>query len=380
MKVVLLVPSLVRGGAERQLVMTARGLQSVGVDVTVMVFYDGGAFERDILESGIRLVSLRKSHRWDLAGFGVRFLRALHAEKPDILYSFMATSNLLGVAAGKLKRHMQVVWGIRSARQSLADYDWLTRTVARMETMLSAHCDVAIVNSKAGRRFLLDRGFPETTVVYIPNGIDVDRYTPDPDGGQQLRAKWGVGRDQYLVGIVARADPVKAHEVFMAAARLLAANDTRLHFVCVGIDDATAERLTTSARDTGIAHRFLTKGPRDDLCAVYSALDVHVMCSHSEGFPNVVAEAMACRVPCVVTDVGDAREIVGDTGSVVPAGAPSALAEAIRLLLARTEVDRKALGTRARARVVKEFSLEALTTRTVAQFERAMKKPAPRRT
>lgn len=368
MKIAMLVPSLVRGGAERQLVMVARGLHAAGVEVTVMVFYPGGAFERDLLDVGIRLISLDKRHRWDLLGFSARFAMAIHEEKPDLLYSFMASSNLFGAAVAPLFPALRLVWGIRSARQSLAGYDWMTRLVARLETAFSGQCDLVIVNSKAGQAYLHQRRFPANKIAYVPNGIDVERYRPNPAGRQALRAAWAVDDDQFLIGIVARADPVKGHEVFLAAAQELAKTDERLRFVCVGLNQMTAARLTAQAHERGLASRLFAEGPRDDLSAVYSALDVCVMCSHSEGFPNVVAEAMACGVPCAVTNVGDAREIVGDTGTVVPPADPPALAAAIRTLLDRVRRERPELARLSRNRIISEFSLQALTNRTLAQL------------
>ena len=105
--------------------------------------------------------------------------------------------------------------------------------------------------------------------------------------------------------------------------------------------------------------------PRDDMPAVYSAFDVNVMCSHSEGFPNVVAEAMACGVPCAVTEVGDAAEIVGELGEHVPPANPHELAHAVGRLLERRQVEPEALPRAVRQRIVERYSLDKLGTRTL---------------
>lgn len=370
MKVALLVRSLERGGAERQLVMLARVLKNSGVDVVVIVFYAGGPFEKDLTDAGVRVIVLDKAGRWDLAGFTWRFIRALRAEMPSILYGFVVSPNLLGSAIKPLFPKMRMVWGVRSARMDLDAYDWVTKLVYGLEGRLSNLPDLIIVNSQAGRRHLRVRGFPIEKVVYVPNGIDVNRYHPDAAGRERLRVEWGIEESEFLIGIVARADPVKAHEVFVAAAQILHSRDTRLRFVCIGIDEPKASELRAEAARLGFANRFEVQGPRDDLSAVYSALDISVMCSHSEGFPNVVAEAMACGVPCAVTDVGDAVEIVGDTGEQAPAANPAALARAIESLMVRVQSDTEAMRRAARTRIEERFSLAALAQNTLVELRR----------
>lgn len=370
MKVALLVRSLERGGAERQLVMLARVLKSSGVDVVVLVFYAGGPFEKDLIDAGIRVISLDKASRWDLLGFTWRLINALRQERPTILYGFVVSPNLLGSAIKPLFPNMRMVWGVRSARTDLSAYDWVTKLVYGLEGRLSSLPDLIIVNSKVGRHHLRTRGFPSKKVVFVPNGIDVDRYHRDPAGRERLRREWGVQGSEFLIGIVGRADPVKAHEVFVAAAHALRSRDARLRFVCIGVQEPKASELRDEAARLGMASCFHVEGPRDDLSAVYSALDVNVMCSHSEGFPNVVAEAMACGVPCAVTDAGDAVEIVGDTGEHAPVADPAGLARAIEALLARVQSDAEFLGRAARARIEDRYSLGALAERTLAELRR----------
>jgi len=368
MKVVLLVRSLDRGGAERQLVMLARVLRDCGVDVVVVVFYDGGPFERDLVRLGIRVRSLGKAGRWDLVAFGFRFARVIKEENPDLLYGFVVTPNLLASAIKPIFPRLRVVWGVRSAHMDLSAYDWATRLVYPLEATLSSLPDLIIVNSRAGQRHLKFRGFPERKVAHVPNGIDVEQYAPSPAGRARLRAAWSQADDSILVGIVARPDPVKAHDIFVRAAKQIRDVDSRFHFICVGVDGEAATRLQALSVELNIADALRIEEPRDDLADVYSALDIHVMCSHSEGFPNVVAEAMACGVPCVVTDVGDAAEIVADTGEIVQPANPKDLARGVQVLSKRLDSEASTLRVAARARIVREYSLDALARNTLAEL------------
>lgn len=372
MKVALFIRSLERGGAERQLVMLATVLRTAGVDVVVIVFYGGGPFEADLHRAGIRVVSLRKSGRWDLALVAFRLARVLNQERPDILYGFVVTPNLLGVFARPFGTASRVVWGIRSARSDLSAYDWLTRLVYWLEGALSDLPDLIIVNSKAGARQLKQRGFPSDLVSYIPNGIDVARYRRDEQARSRIRAEWRIADNEILLGMIARADPVKAHEVFLEMARILHLARPRLKFVCVGVAGPSASLLRERARQLGLEGVLRTEGPRDDMAAVYSALDVNVLSSHSEGFPNVVAEAMACGVPCAVTDAGDAREIVGATGLVAPVGDAPALAAAAIALIGRLQVEQPKIAAETRARIVENYSPDSLSKNTLAELRRLL--------
>jgi glycosyltransferase involved in cell wall biosynthesis len=211
---------------------------------------------------------------------------------------------------------------------------------------------------------------------YVPNGIDIERYRPDPAGRTRLRAEWGISADEIAIGIVARADPVKAHDVFIKAAQQLAERDARLRFLCIGVHKAAARTLSNMAAELGIAHRVRIEGPRDDLSAVYSALDVKVLCSHSEGFPNVVAEAMACGTPCAVTNAGDAVDIVGSVGTHAATNDPEALADAVQALVQRLETEGEALKRAARSKIADRFAVSELATRTLAEFESLLQRPA----
>lgn len=200
-------------------------------------------------------------------------------------------------------------------------------------------------------------------VKVVPNGIDTAAFAFDADGRRTRRAEWGVADDTLVIGIVARLDPMKDHATFLhAAARLREAHPSAT-FVVVGDGDAAwSEALHELAGELGLGGQVRWLGAREDLPAIYSALDIS--CSSSafgEGFSNAVAEAMACETPCVVTDCGDSAIIVGNTGGVVPPRDPVALAAALD---AMSRSDLAAQGRAARARIEEHFSLDRMVART----------------
>jgi glycosyltransferase involved in cell wall biosynthesis len=212
----------------------------------------------------------------------------------------------------------------------LKHYDWFVRMNFRLQRLASRFADLIIANSEAGREYHLARGIPGRKCIVIHGGVDIDQFKPDRESGKRIREAWGVAEDTLLIGLVARLDPMKDHPTFLKAAALLSRNRADVRFVCVGNgpEDYVA-KLHRLAEESGISNRVIWAGERDDMPAVYNALDIACSSSVSEGLPNAIAEAMACGVPCVVTDVGDSALLVGDSGIVVPPNDPQALADGL---------------------------------------------------
>lgn len=361
--ILFLVRSLRRGGAERQLVALAAGLHQRGWPVSVACCYGGGAFQTELENAGVPLIDLGKRGRWDIAGFLWRLLRVLRRQRATIVHGYMPLGNMLALLARVARPGTRVVWGVRSSFIDHGKRDWLSRLNFRLSRSAARLTDCIIANSEAGAAYHAALGYPRARMQVIPNGIDVQRFHFDAAGRVRVRDEWGVNATCTLVGLVGRIDRMKDHPTFLTAAALLARRHPGWRFVCVGGGQpgrvaamrATAERL-------GLGQRLLWVGPRNDLAEIYSALDIAVSSSCGEGFSNVIAEAMACKRPCVVTDVGDSARIVGRCGAVVPPRDPAALATAIERAGHALEQPGPAtqLGAAARARIVETYSLEAL--------------------
>lgn len=369
-RVLFVTRSLERGGAERQLVILAAELRRSGWEIAIVCFYSGGAFQAELERAGVRVIDLRKRGRWDTLGFLWRLLRAYRAFNPDIVHGYMHVANMLALLARFTSRRTCVVWGVRSSNVEWQRYNMLMRPTFWLSCKLARYTDCIIANSQSGADYHVVRGYPRSRMFVIPNGIDTGRFHFDPAGRDRLRAEWGISRNEVLVGIVARFDPMKDHLTFLKAAAVLAGRNSHWRFACVGEGPASyTDKLRVQARKLGLDRRLIFTGERDDMPAVYSAFDI--ACSSSswgEGFPNVVAEAMACERPCVVTDVGDSARVVADCGAVVPPKDTEALAEAIERTWGSTRsvAGRSQLGTASRARVLWEFGVNSLVANSSA--------------
>lgn len=336
MKILFLARSLDAGGAERQLVSLAAGLHERGHAVSVATFYGGGAFAADLAQAGVRQINLEKRGRWDVLGFVRRFRRCVRAETPDILHSYLPPANIFtALAPHGRKKGPRIVWGIRASDMRLARYDWLEGLSYLVEARLSRIADCIIVNATRGLEAAIARGVRGDRAVVIPNGIDVARFRADATARREQRRQLGVAESAVLVGMPARFDAMKDHGNFLAAARRLSRKIPDVSFVLVGEGTAPGNpTLDGLVQAAGLTSPLLRLGPRADMPDVYAALDIVCLSSaFGEGFPNVLGEAMAAGVPCVATDVGDAAEVIGDTGEVVAPGESAALADALERMI-----------------------------------------------
>jgi glycosyltransferase involved in cell wall biosynthesis len=365
-KILFLVRSLNAGGAERQLLVTAKGLSERQYQVTVLTFYSGGFYFNELNNSKVQLLNLRKKGRWDLILFILRLRRVLCQQEPDVIYSFMGTSNILSVLLHSFTPATRVIWGVRASNMDLEKYDWLTSWSYWFECRLARFSNLIISNSNAGLEYAVDHGFPREKMLVIPNGIDTERFKPDRSAGKELRKQWGVTEDEVLIGLVGRIDPMKGHPIFLDAAALLKKENSNVRFVCVGVGDVIYERaMRQLATDLGLDDVLIWAGRHADMFAVYNALNISSSSSsYGEGFSNVIGEAMACGKPCVTTDVGDSALIVGKTGIVLPVNDSKTLSKALNKLLLLDNKSLKSMSIMARFRIVEKFSVAALLDST----------------
>jgi glycosyltransferase involved in cell wall biosynthesis len=232
--------------------------------------------------------------------------------------------------------------------------------------LASRYPAAVIYNSQAGQRAHERLGYAPRRWAVIPNGFDTDVFRPCAPARGSLRLELGLPDEVQLVGLLARFHPMKDHATFLQAAKIVTAAKPDVHFVAAGAGVDAAPALNNLVDALTLRGRVHLLQARRDAPRFLAALDVAVSSSYGEAFPNVVGEAMACGTPCVVTDVGDSAQIVGDAGVVVPPRDSVAVAAGILRILDADRVARDALGRAARERIISEFSLG----RAAARYEK----------
>jgi glycosyltransferase involved in cell wall biosynthesis len=370
-RLLFVIRSLHYGGAERQLITLAKGLDKSRFSVSVVTFYDGGGLRPELegIEN-IELLSLQKRGRWDWARCLRRFDGTIGELKPHIVHGYMDSANELGLLARR-RTNARIVWGLRQALgagelqpDSFCEA-WVPHCSYRIGAWLSRFADLIIVNSHAGKAAYIEAGYEGEHMLVIHNGIDTQRFRPDFAARCGLRHEWGIGESEVLIGLVARLDPVKDHQNFLRAAALLSKLRSNVRFVCIGNGPAAyGHELQALAHGLGLRNPLQWIEAHRDMPAVHNALDLASCTSTSEGFCNAIGEAMACGTPCIVTDVGDSALIVGDPNRVVPPGNPQAMAAAWQRVLHLSGAQRAMLSQASRQKIDQEFSLRHLVDKT----------------
>jgi glycosyltransferase involved in cell wall biosynthesis len=369
LKILFLARQLNIGGAERQLVILANELASRGHDVVIASYYPGGALSEKLDTGRVRLISLGKRSRWDLFSLYVKVWRVVKQERPDVFHGWMHTQNVVATFVQVFFPKIKLFWCLRSSDLEMVQ-DAVERFEVWLQSRLSGLADCIVVNSMAGLEHGVSGGIPREKMLFIPNGIDTNVFYPDEAEGQRVRADWGISGSTKIIGKVARFDPIKNHAAFLKAAARIAAERPDVHFVCVGHGrEAYVKQLKEMTRTLGIEKRVQWIDARPDVRAVYNALDVFCSASHSEGFPNVIGEAMACGRHCVVTDVGDSKLVVGSTGISVPSNDVDALTQGLLRKLDADEV----LNLRARQRILENFTVAHLGDLTEQALMRSVR-------
>jgi len=382
-RVLHVITGLGVGGAESMLVKLLGTMDRARFEPVVLSLMPGGT-NRAALE-GLGVAVHDAGMRRGLPGPGTlgRLAGLARGIAPDLVQGWMYHGNL---AADWVRRRSPadpaMVWNIRHSLHDIRREKPLTRAVIRLGARLCGHARAVVCNSQVALEQHAAAGYDRTRLVMIPNGFDLDRFGPDPAARAAVRGDLGLGPDAVLVGMVARRHPMKGHADFLRMAAAVAPGRADVHFLLAGPDVVPGHReLDRLAGVPGLDGRVHLLGARADAPRLMAALDVLVVASlYGEGFPNVLGEAMACGVPCVTTDVGDAAAVAGPAGRVATPGDPAGLAAAVGGILDLPAAGRADLGRRGRERIRARYSLAAVARRYEELYDSCLevRGPSPR--
>jgi glycosyltransferase involved in cell wall biosynthesis len=328
----------------------------------VVSMTDSGVLGKHIQGMGVSVFTLNIRRRAPNPVALWRLINLLRRERIQILQTWLYHADLMGLLAGKLASTPAIAWNLRCSELSTDDHPRLLFLIMRILAKLSYLTNTVIVNSSAGRAFHESLGYKPSRWIVIPNGVDIQLFCPSPLSSIALRSSLGLSKKTPLIGLVARFHPMKDHTTFLKAASRLIKHRPDVHFVLAGKEvNCQNPSLMQQVSNYGLSSNVHLLGEVHNIANITTALDIATCSSYSEGFPNAIAEAMACGVPCVATDVGDLSHIVNGTGRVVPPRDHFAMSEAWTEILGMSEDDRQALGKCARERVVSLFSLDSMT-------------------
>jgi len=364
-KITFIITALGIGGAEMMLLRLVKALDQRKFEISLITLKSGGALEKEFEDQGLHVNSAAMN---SLAGTirGVsKVKRFLNKIQPDFVFCWMYHANLIGGLAARRCGIKKIYWNIRNSGLKQMWKAPITAAVIKIGAILSNSIpDLIIVNSNQTRDNHIRMGYEGSKMRVIHNGIDTGEFKPDSEARRIIRKELNTLPSELLVGMAARFHPQKDHKTFMEAACLIKNKIPSIRFVLCGTGiNRSNKELTAWISEFDLEKNVSLLGERRDMPQVLSAMDLLLLSSaYGESFPNVIAEAMSCGVPCVATDIGDSALIIGDAGMVVTPGKPSELAEAAINLLTN-DSKRILLGKNARAKIKEEFSIGTISTK-----------------
>jgi len=355
----LSIRSLDIGGAERQFIELVKHIDKTKFDVTVCTMY-GGLQESIVVQiPNIHYINLEKKGRYDFFQFYLTYKKLLKEIQPDVIYSFLGEMNLFSLWCKP--KNTKIIWGFRASDMDLSKYGIVSKILFFLQQKLSKFTNKIIANSKASVEFHTMKGFDMGRSVIIPNGINTKRFKKNEEARKEFRDQYHLADTDIAIGIVARLDPMKGYPIFAKMAKNLLHLHKNIYFFAIGSGEQNIQTECMDILTNSSVNYFHWLGSRNNIEDIYSGLDIAVSASLTEGFSNVIAEAMSCEVPCVVTDVGDSAQIIDDTGILCAPNDPESLLEAVQELLKQ---DLHTLGSNARHRIIKHYSIEMMISRT----------------
>jgi glycosyltransferase involved in cell wall biosynthesis len=354
----LLVSQLAVGGAERQLVELALGLDRRRFETTVCTLYPG-PLDGEISQSDVRLICLERRGKLDFTTL-FKLTRLLRSEEFDVIQPFLTPATFFGLLgarfAGTPVRVATERGGVRSkaGQRTFHPYEIAEYRLMRFAT-------VVVPNSGSGRADLIARGVRPEKVHVVYNGVNAKRVTVQPGEADNVRRQLGIPLDAPVAGMVARLEPMKDHATFLRAAALVHTALPEARFVLVG-DGSLRSACEELAAELGLAHSAIFAG-RDVRVAPYiDAFDIAVLSSkEAEGCSNVLLEAMGMAKPIVCTDAGGNAELVTNAkqGFVVPKQDATSLADAMLRLL-RDPTLARSMGQRGREDFLERYTVDCM--------------------
>lgn len=310
---------------------------------------------------GIHVVAMEMSRAHPPLIKFVRLIKLIRTTRPTVVQTWMYHADLLGGLAARLAGQKAIFWGNHNSTINQESTKLSTRLIVRLNAILSRSLPRRVIScSERGAKVHVALGYAAEKMIVVNNGYDLSKFRPNTTERLQVRNEFSVPKDAPFFGCVARDDPYKDHPNLLEAFTILTQSLPAARLILVG-SGMTAEnsRIAHLINANGLEGRVLLAGRRDDVPRIMNALDVLVLSSSAEAFPNVLSEAMACGTPCASTDVGDSAIIVGATGEVCPPGDSEALARAMYKTLSRSWEDPD-LSSRCRERIVERFSIEKM--------------------
>lgn len=363
MKIVHVITGLNNGGAEAVLYRLCKYDRSN--EHIVISMMDNGKYGKLLKDENISVYTLDMPIGKLTFNGVINLYKIIKKLDPDVVQTWMYHANLIGGLIAKIARVKKIVWGIRHSNLDKTHNKKSTIFIANILAKISNLVPTDIVFC-AEKSYEIHKsiGYKCKCMHVIANGYELNKFYPNNENVQKLKNEFDLNSIKNIIGFIARFDELKDHDNLLCSLQLVKNRNVNFKCLLVGTNILNTNiELINMINKYDLVGNIILLGERRDIPDIMNLLDIHVLSSYSEAFPNVLCEAMACGTPCITTDVGDAAFIIGDTGYLVPIKDPNSMSEKIIEML--YEKENNILGWRNRKskcceRIVENFSIDKM--------------------
>ena len=370
-KIAFVLRSLETGGAERQVIELASGLNKKNFESVIICFYNRGNLRKVAIEKKINIIFLEKNSRYDLYPFLKKFHKTIKEIKPDIVHSFLDSPNIITSLYKYFFPKYILLWGIRSSNMDLRYYPLNRRLSVYLEKFLHRIPEEIVFNSFLGMSVNTGKRFKKNKYSVIHNGIDTEYFRKSLFFRNETRKIWGLKNSDFVIGIVARDDPKKDFNTFIEAAKIAHKTNKQIYFAII---TNRKETIPSLIKDYNLNKSFIIKTKQIETNKIYPAFDINTLTSSfGEGFPNVVAEGMSCGIPTVASNCGDSSLILGDNNYIFSPKNSDQLAKKWLRIVNLNAEKRIEIGEIHRKRIIDNFSKQIMIDNSENLYKKHLK-------
>ncbi len=370
MKIIHIINSLGQGGAER--VLTTLCINDKINEHLIITIMKNSFYDQQLIKNNIQVYNLNILRIFDVFKF-FNLIKILLRERPDVLQTWLYHSDLLGGIAGKIVGIKKIFWNIRHSDVSSHNLKIRTKIVIKILAILSKYIPSGIIFC-SNESYLnhIQHGYSNHNSTLINNGVDLNEFKPNKINKESIKKLYNF-KSNIIIGMIARYHPYKDHYTLLESLSNLKQKKIAFHCVLAGTSiDKNNKKLINDIQKFDIQEEIILLGPHDNISQIMNMIDLNILITKSESFPNVIAEAMACGTPCISSDQGEAVNIIGETGWVIDFNDPDILLKKIieAINLWKDENNWKLKKKLARDRIRDHYSMDKM----ISSYEKFWKK------